>query len=379
MSFGNLASFRSANITERGNYMSSLKEASAFSKKSPYEIWQEWEGIPVHKGFIIDNLLDLELGDWERTGGKGAFVNLEGAGGTCDTVVQEILPGRELKPQRHMFEEVIFILRGQGATTIWNDGGKKHTLEWQAGSLFSPPLNAWFQHFNVQGNEPVRLISLTDAPVVVNRYRNLDFIFGSPFAFTDRYSGDPEEWGKPGRYVEGVQKGRIWESNFIADLWGFQPKDYKERGGGNRTTLFEFADSTMSAHLSEFSVGNYKKAHRHGAGAHIIMLTGSGYSFLWEEGESARKRVEWGRMSMFVPPIQWFHQHFNSGAEPARYVALKPWGFKFKVEDMKDTGEDVKKGGAQIEYEDQDPKIHRIFVEECRRRGADVRMPQVAA
>lgn len=88
------------------------------------------------------------------------------------------------------------------------------------------------------------------------------------------------------------------------------------------------------------------------------------------------KRVDWGRMSIFVPPIQWFHQHFNPGGEPARYAALKPWGFKFRVEDLKDTGEDVKRGGAQIEYEDQDPEIHKIFVEECRKSGAEVRMLQ---
>ncbi len=354
-----------------------LNEVSAYSEKSPYEIWQEWEGIPVYKGFIIDNLLELDLGDWERTGGKGAFANLDGAGGTCDTVIQEIPAGKELKPQRHMFEEMVFILQGQGATTIWNDGGKKHTLEWQAGSLFSIPLNVWFQHFNVQGNQPVRIISLTDAPVIVNQYRNLDFIFDNPFVFNDRYRGEASEWGKGGRYLEGIKRGRVWESNFIADLWAFKPKEYKERGGDNRTTLFEFVDNTMSAHLSEFPVGKYKKAHRHGAGAHIIMLTGSGYSFLWEKGkESEMKRVDWGRMSIFVPPIQWFHQHFNPGGEPARYAALKPWGFKFRVEDLKDTGEDVKRGGAQIEYEDQDPEIHKIFVEECRKSGAEVRMLQ---
>src|SRR5439155_336120 len=82
------------------------------------------------------------------------------------------------------------------------------------------------------------------------------------FVFTDRYGGGADEWGKGGRYLPEVKRGRVWESNFIADLWGFQPKDYKERGGDNRTTLFEFVDNTMSAHLSEFPVGKYKKAHR---------------------------------------------------------------------------------------------------------------------
>ena len=327
--------------------MKNLKEAASYSEKRPYEIWQQWEGIPVYKGFIIQSLLDLKLESWERSGGRGAFVNLEGAGDTCDIWVEEISPGGELKPQRHLIEKSVFILQGQGATTIWNEGGKKQTLEWQKGSLFSPPLNTWHQHFNAHGSKPARLISLTDAPVIVNRYRNLDFIFSNPFAFTDRYQGEADEWEKGGRYIEGIKRGRIWDSNFIADLWAFEAKDFKERGGDNRTTLFGFVDNTMSAHLSEFPPGKYKKAHRHGAGAHIVVLTGSGYSFLWEEGkELSRTRVDWGPMSTFVPPIQWWHQHFNPGPAPVRYLALKPWGFRFNVEELKDTGEDVKKRGS---------------------------------
>lgn len=150
--------------------MKNLNEASAFSTKSPYKIYQEWEGIPVYKDFIVPDLLKLELGPWNWTGGKSAFVNMDGAGGTCDTIVEEIVPGGHLKPLRHMYEKAVFILQGQGATTIWNEGGKKHTLEWQRGSLFSTPLNTWHQHFNAQGSEPVRMISLTDAPVGVRLY-----------------------------------------------------------------------------------------------------------------------------------------------------------------------------------------------------------------
>ena len=39
---------------------------------------------------------------------------------------------------------------------------------------------------------------------------------------------------------------------------------------------------------------------------------------------------------------------------------------------------DVKQGGNQIEYSDQDPRIHRMFVEELARKGIAVTMGELA-
>jgi hypothetical protein len=40
---------------------------------------------------------------------------------------------------------------------------------------------------------------------------------------------------------------------------------------------------------------------------------------------------------------------------------------------------DVKRGGNQIEYCDQDPRIHAMYVKEMAKKGLAVRMDQFAA
>ena len=122
----------------------------------------------------------------------------------------------------------------------------------------------------------------------------------------------------------------VVETNFVADVVNIEPVDWTERGKGNATIFFEMSESMMGSHVSRFPVGIYKKAHRHGPGAHVFILTGKGYSLLWPEGKEMT-RVDWKPGSIVVPPEGWFHQHFNSGAEPSRYLALKILSRKYKL------------------------------------------------
>ncbi len=139
--------------------------------------------------------------------------------------------------------------------------------------------------------------------------------------------------------------------------------------------MFELAESTMGAHISEFQVGMYKKAHRHGPGAHVLILSGEGYSTMWPEGKEMM-RINWKPGSILVPPEGWFHQHFNSGNRPARYLALKMLSRRYKLTPGKIKSDvPLNQGGWQIEYEDEDPEIRRVFEEECARSGTTVIMP----
>ncbi|MFQ5826160.1 MAG: cupin domain-containing protein [Dehalococcoidia bacterium] len=339
--------------------------------KSPYEEWQEAEGIPSIRGYYIEDLRTAPLEPWERKGGLGAFINLEGSGESADSYLCEIPPAKNLKPQRHLFEETIFILKGRGATTIWTEGGPKQTFEWQEGSLFSPPINVWHQHFNGSEDEPARYLAVTTAPFTFNIYHNRDFVFNNPFVFADRYSGEEDYFSTRGK----TYSGRVWESNFIPDVYSFKLQLWKERGAGGTNVMFELANNTMRPHISQFPVGTYKKAHRHGPGAHVIILNGTGYSLMWPEGQPFTK-VDWHQGSMFVPPDWWFHQHFNAGSEPARYLAITWGGWRVNITKGRAADVSLKEGGAQIEYPDEDAEIMRIFESELAKSGLKPQPPQ---
>jgi hypothetical protein len=99
---------------------------------------------------------------------------------------------------------------------------------------------------------------------------------------------------------------------------------------------------------------------------------------MWKEGDDI-KRYDWHAGSLMVPPERWFHQHFNVGGEPARYLALKPFSSrKFPgLRKQWGTSESVKLGGDQIEYEDEDPRIRTMFEKELGKRGVASQMSSV--
>ncbi|HET8563657.1 MAG TPA: ethanolamine ammonia lyase-activating protein, partial [Candidatus Binatia bacterium] len=204
-----------------------LTKTAAYSNKTPYDLWQESEGIPIVRGHCVEDLTAIPVAPWKRAGALGSFINLIGSGRACGAYVLEIPPRSETQPQRYLFEQLIYVIKGRGATSVWNQGGAKQTFEWQEGSLFSPPLNAWHQHFNAQGTETARFVALTDAPQMINRFRNIDFIFSNGFAFRDRFNGEDGYYNGKGREVASH---RTWEANFIADVRDFGLKDRSLRG-----------------------------------------------------------------------------------------------------------------------------------------------------
>ena len=95
---------------------------------TPYDQLQAKEGIPVVKGNVVSDVLTVSLGRWKRMGAWGCSLNLSNQQQT-DAYVCEISAGSQTLPQRHLFEEIIYVAKGRGATSVWQDDGAKVTFE----------------------------------------------------------------------------------------------------------------------------------------------------------------------------------------------------------------------------------------------------------
>ena len=328
------------------------------------------------------DLLSVEVARWPRMDALGAYALCRGRGDFADMYVCEIPPGSRTSPQRHLYEAVVYVLSGRGSTTLDAPEGKR-SFEWREGSLFALPLNARYQHFNGSGQKPARFAAVTDLPLVFNVFRSESFIFENDATFPERF-GDARYNEVDGRLIPRAPGRHIWETNFVPDLRTLELKRWDERGGGSSNIVFALADGTMHAHISEMPVGTYKKAHRHGADFHVFTVSGHGYSLYWHEGDPDFKRFDWKFGSVFTPTDMLFHQHFNTGGEPARYLAIAFGGMRYPtIADKRKTFEgmdkSIKAGGRQIDYEDEDPRIRQIFENELRRRGVRSGMAEVVA
>ena len=369
-----------------------VKALMAAFQKTAYFKWMASQGVPVVDGYGVEDIREIAMAPWSRTGGNAAFINLYGMEGVTGMYVGEIPAGGALQPERHVYEEVICILEGQGAAEVWQDGGRKQMFEWGPWSLFAPPLNTWHRLLN-GGLTPVKFLAVTNAPVMMDVIHNEDFIFNCPYNFADRYSGADGFFNQgQKRYESGMQ--HIWETNFITDIQSASIDKREVKGAGVSITQFELSGNSLIGHLAQWPAGRYHKAHYHGPGAILLGLQSSGYVLLWSKELGTRPyemgrsedvvEVKWQAGSVYCPPGGWFHQHFNTGPQPARHLALRygsrihPIGFKIADKRSEDgVYIDVKKGGTLIEYADEDPYIRKYYEAELNKTGAKCEMPKV--
>ena len=151
----------------------------------PYLDWAKGEGVPIHLDFGHD-LLALETGPWERYDARGCFAHTHGRGDFMANYVLEVPPSSKTRPVKHLYEAIFYALpasarRRSGCRTDasnLSNGGRRR--------VFAIPLNCDYQIFNGSGRESARISCTNDAPLTINLYHDLDFVFDNPCRFPNR-------------------------------------------------------------------------------------------------------------------------------------------------------------------------------------------------
>ena len=230
------------------------KTAASFDEwyvKSSYQQFVRQENVPLYEGSYLEDLATLPLAEWERRGGRAAYTRL-GEQEIYNLQLVEIPPRGELKPEHHMYDAMMYVIKGRGATTVWQDGEPKHTAEWEEGALLAIPLNAWHQEFNSSSDEPCRVIFGSNMAQVINHYHNLDFVFHNPFCFNDRFSNAMSDfYGWDGKRWNAA----LYETNFVTDVRKFTLEGAPERGNRISHMRFSMASSSVGVHIQEVAEG----------------------------------------------------------------------------------------------------------------------------
>jgi mannose-6-phosphate isomerase-like protein (cupin superfamily) len=360
----------------------------------PYDVFMAEQDVPIVRDFGVSKVQNLPLKPWKRMGGQGTFIQLFGTEGLWGSYVVEVPGSGALNVERHMYEEQYLVVEGRGSTEVWQEGGKKSVFEWQKGSMFAIPLNAYHRIVNASSS-PALLLAGTSAPNAMNLYANSEFIFNCPFVFRDRFDGG-EDYFKAKEDVapDPVRGLAMRRTNIIPDVINCELPLDNRRSPGYRRIEPHMVGNRFYLWIGQHETGRYSKAHAHGSAAVLICLQGKGYTYTWHSSLGPKPftdgkreqvvRIDYepvGMVSAAPMSGDWFHQHFGISKDPLR---LSAWfgpnnargrrpGNPGAME--KDMGAiDIRDGGAAIPYDEEDPLIRKEYEEALASVGAKSRM-----
>jgi len=360
-----------------------------------YDDFMQAQGIPIYRGIGVRKVQDLPLKPWARMGGRGTFIQLFGTEGLWGCYLVEVPGAGALKPERHMYEEIFLVVEGRGSTEIWTDTHKTpRTFEWQAGSMFSVPMNTWHRIVNA-ASSPALILVATTAPNVINLFRDTDWIFNCPVELPNRYDGS-ENYFKPKDDVapDPLRGLAMRTTNLIPDIFNAELYLDNRRSQGYRRMEPNMAGNVFYGFIGEYLTGQYSKAHAHASAAVLVCIKGTGYTYTWprtlgltpwKDGKADQVlRQDYEPVGMVTAaPFggDWFHAHFGTSKEQLRLIgwygpnnhrAHKPGRPGEKAID--EGAIDIRDGGTAIPYWDEDPFIRQEYEQILKAGGVPSQM-----
>jgi mannose-6-phosphate isomerase-like protein (cupin superfamily) len=367
--------------------MVSVKETRIgvpWDKRTPYERWVEDDlKMELQRGYAAGNFKSTPVRPWHERGIGASFYDIIGAESLAGLYVGELAPGTSSNPTKQLYDEVIFIIEGSGSTTVETPKGQI-SFEWGPNSLFAIPLNCPYRLHNGSGAKRARFLSTNTLPIIYNLFRDTKFIYGADHDF-GRIDPDADP-SEAVLYQPDAKHERtavnLYETTFVPDVLAVKRSSYSERGSGNNTAYFELANSVISAHLADHPGLQFFNPHKHGPSAFVFILSGTGYSIMWQDG-GEEVRFDWPEddIGLIVPPNMWWHGHFGTSPRNIQ-LAVKLRSRKIPINHLFDkTHKHIKEGGTVLHYGDL-PKslrdrIWSTYEEECRKKGHEAKTPSL--
>lgn len=237
-----------------------------------------------------------------------------------DARILELTPGRPSSTHRHMHDAVLFVLEGEGFTTI---GGQR--IAWRRWDALHTPTWVWHQH-TATGSTPARLLALTDAPLVraLRLARLQDVGDGLPPAEPAPPAHAPDEDVSAYRYdlLDGDASAAVSEGRLHT---AFTDVTLRVNPKGTRTALLVdgslgYRTSGLSIAMFQIAPGMAQSNHRHPGEAFLYVVSGRGYSVV--DG----RRYDWGSGDLVCVHQYVWHQHFNADPDnPAIVLRIHMW------------------------------------------------------
>jgi mannose-6-phosphate isomerase-like protein (cupin superfamily) len=322
---GSVAAQRRIAFNGKIDYMLTVEKQSASDVAG---WWSAFVDQNTLEGYCW-NLTTLPLADRPQLGDKAKVLRVGGAAQLAQVI--EIPPGKKTVWHGYGWEgeALFYVLSGRGQTEYrgMTGGLPSNKYAWKKNSLFAIPVDHEMQHTNLDAAQPVRLLAVTGYGINMYPFVEVELRSGrqNPAENAEERARTLSTTTYPGHYVDDLRE---------------HPVAMRE-ARGNRTAFFNLMSTVghrthPNVHISELT-GPQAYAHKHGNQPMFVILKGAGYD-IWSEARDLKEyeasvkagtahRAEYGTGTLCgVPGGPHWHQHFSTGAEPLRYLAIVPRG-----------------------------------------------------
>jgi gentisate 1,2-dioxygenase len=252
---------------------------------------------------------------------------------TLSVSIQHILPGEFAVPHRHTANAIRFFLRGKSYTTVEED-----KCEMERGDLIITPGWEWHDYGN-EGTEPGVWIDALDLPLIqyldsCGYLKSLEEEIGYQVSTQEklksRRSGISEQrYSSVGLRPMTRGEGTSRRNGLIHYRWANTYAALKRLAEHESDpfddVMMEYVDPatggsvypTFSCCIQMIRPGVKTKAHRQASCAVYYVFDGKGQSVI--DG----RVYDWSAGDFFVVPFYFWHEHFNTGKEPAILFSLQ--------------------------------------------------------